>query len=73
MRLNTIMPARVAVSGQAVTITAARPTGTMCHSIVLGVLEVAFTRAAHIELGSARTAKILRATLTLPAKVTPSA
>ena len=71
--LNTVRPARVSVSGQAVTITAALPKGIMCHSITLGVLEIAFTRAAHVELGSARTAKILRATLTLPAKVTPSA
>ena len=71
--LNSVRPARVSVSGQAITITAARPTGIMCHSISLGVLEIAFTRAAHVELGSTRTAKILRATLTLSAKVTPSA
>ena len=71
--LNSVRPARVSISGQAITITAARPTGIMCHSISLGVLEIAFTRAAHVELGSTRTAKILRATLTLSAKVTPSA
>jgi propanediol dehydratase small subunit len=71
--MNTVRAARVSVSGQTVTITAAKPTGIMCHSISLGVLEIAFTRAAHVELGSTRTAKILRATLTLPAKVTPSA
>ncbi len=70
---NTFKTAKVSVSGHAVTITVAPPTGIMCHSISLGVLEIAFTRAAHIELGSARTAKILRASLTLPAKVTPSA
>jgi hypothetical protein len=71
--LNSVVPARVAVSGHTVTITAARPTGIMCHSITLGVLEIAFTRAAHIELGKARTAKVLRATKTFPAKVTPTA
>jgi hypothetical protein len=48
VRVNGSTPARVAVAGDAVTLTLARPAGITCNVVARGMLKLVFTRAARL-------------------------
>jgi hypothetical protein len=69
--LNGRPASSVSIDGRSVTMIAARPPGVTCLSIVLGRLTIAFAPRAHVDVGTARTAIVVRAARTYRARVAP--